>query len=155
MLKDPTHQVAWLEKDEPGKEQAFKKLFVENKKHGLFDGMGELQAAWRRLSDTGAHATIMGLTDRLKIDDDPTSQTMRMSYTGVSDLASWVTGTFTLMLTCYTMEKRLFDDYMAELEENNDLTRARYDAEVYKERLRQILIKRYKIVPPATKPPWA
>ena len=43
MLKDPTHQVAWLEKDEPGKEQAFKKLFVENKKHGLFDGMGELQ----------------------------------------------------------------------------------------------------------------
>ena len=51
--------------------------------------------------------------------------------------------------------KRLFDDYMAELEENNDLTRARYDAEVYKERLRQILIKRYEIVPPATKPPWA
>ncbi len=155
MLKDPAHQVAWIEKDEPGKEQAYKKLFVDNKRYGVFDGLAELHAAWKRLSDTGSHATILGLTDRLRIEDNPTTQTMRMSYTGVTDLPSWVKETFTLMLTCYTMEKQLFDDYEAELQGNDDLTRVRNGAEIYKEQLRQILKDRYKIVTPATKPPWA
>jgi hypothetical protein len=39
MLRDPANQLIWLKKDEPSGKKAFKKVFEEDKKNGLFSGI--------------------------------------------------------------------------------------------------------------------
>lgn len=53
-----------------------------------------------------------------------------------------------MLLTCFTMEQTFFNDYEGRLKLDNELMRMRGEFEKYKEQLRQLLIKRYKVEPP-------
>ena len=152
MLKDKAYQIAWLRKDEPGKQQAFEEFFVKDKQGKLFGDMPELHQAWGHLSGTGAHASISGLTNRLKFEETETTQSMRLSYTGVVDMDMWEKEVFTFLLTCYTMEKVLHGDYSDELANNDDLRIARNQAEAFKEHLRAALKVKHNVQAPPLYP---
>lgn len=148
MLKDRAYQIAWLRKDEPGKQQAFEEFFVKDKQNKVFGGIPELHKAWKSLSNNGSHASMIGLTNRLRIEDTETTQTMRLSYTGVIDIGLWEKEVFSFLLTCYTMEKMLFSDYQDELAGDDDLRISRNFSEAYKEHQRAAIKAKHNVQPP-------
>jgi hypothetical protein len=54
-----------------------------------------------------------------------------------------------MLVTCFTMERTLFSDYEHRLKFDNELMRMHGEFDGYKEQLRQVLIKRYKVEPPS------
>ena len=54
-----------------------------------------------------------------------------------------------MLLTCSMMEQTLFSDYEGRLKLDNELMRMRGEFDKYKEQLRHVLIKRYKVEPPS------
>lgn len=73
----------------------------------------------------------------------------RLNYTGPEDHKLWALGLFAMLLACSTMEQTLFGDYEGRLKLDIELMRMRGEFDKYKEQLRQMLIKRYKVEPPS------
>lgn len=148
MLNDPELQKVWLSKND--EEEAFKNAFERNKKQGLFKGLGELHQSWGQLSETGSHATLNAICDRFKtIPLDDGGQAWQLTYCGV-DQEIWATSVFSMLLTCFTMERIFFEDYESRLTLDNVLMQMRTEFEMHKERVRESLKVRYKLKPPPT-----
>ena len=157
MISDPELQKTWLsKKDGNAALEEFKNAFERQKKAGVFKGLDELHKTWGEFSETGSHANINAIVDRfVELTADDYIE-FRVNYTGPEDHKLWALGLFAMLLTCSTMEQTLFSDYEGRLELDNKLTRMRGEFDKYKEQLRQMLIKRYKVEPPSgTCPPQA
>jgi hypothetical protein len=147
MLSDPQLQVVWLNKADEA--QAFKEAFERNKKDNLFKGLDELHATWGTLSEIGSHATLNSMCERLTADkpDAQGNATWRLTYSGMEP-RRWAMSLFSMLLTCFTMERTLYGDYEARLKLDYELVNMREIFEEDKERLRTAHIARYHIEPP-------
>jgi hypothetical protein len=150
MISDPELQKTWLSKNDGNAAlEEFKNAFGRQKKTGVFKGLDELHKTWGELSEAGSHANINAIVDRfvqLMADDHIE---FRLNYTGPEDHKLWALGLFAMLLTCSTMEQTLFSDYEGRLKLDNELMRMTGEFDKYKEHLRQMLIKRYKVEPPS------
>lgn len=146
MLYDPQLQDVWISKNE--REQAFKDAFERNKKKGVFRGLEELHGTWGQLSEAGSHATVNAICDRFKIVElDDGGQAWQLAYCGVEE-QTWAVSLFSMLLTCFTMERTFFEDYERRLKLDHVLVAMRTQFEEHKERVRNKLTSRYKIRPP-------
>ncbi|HVH70344.1 MAG TPA: hypothetical protein VNB49_04445, partial [Candidatus Dormibacteraeota bacterium] len=73
----------------------------------------------------------------------------RLNYTGSGDRKWWAPGVFVMLLTCFTMEQTLLNDYGGRLKLDSELMRMRGEFDGYKEHVRKMLIKRYNVEPPS------
>lgn len=150
MISDPELQKTWLSKNDGNAAlEEFKNAFERQKKTGVFKGLDELHKTWGELSETGSHANINAIVGRfVQITADDHIE-FRLNYTGPEDHKLWALGLFAMLLTCFTMEQTFFSDYEGRLKLDNELMRLRGEFDRYKEQLRQMLIKRYKVEPPS------
>jgi hypothetical protein len=149
MLSDPQLQTVWLSKNEEA--EAFKHAFERHKKQGIFKDLEELHRTWGQLSETGSHATLNSICDRFtttKSDDG--GRAWQLRYCGV-DPRLWAMSLFSMLLTCFTMERTFFNDYESRLKLDHVLVCMRSEFETYKEQVRDYLKVRYKVEPPAPK----
>jgi len=151
MLTDPQLQTVWLSKNEDQK--AFSDAFERHKKEGLFKGLDELYRTWGQLSESGSHATLNALCDRFvtRRSADGRPETWEFRYCGV-DHRFWAVSLFSMLLTCFTMERTFFSDYESRLNLDHVLVRMRGEFDSYKERLREYLKTRYNVMPPIPDP---
>jgi hypothetical protein len=150
MLQDPQLQNVWIAKNE--EEQAFKDAFERNKRTGIFNGLAELHQTWGQLSEMGSHATLNAICDRFKIANScDGGQAWQLAYCGVEEKI-WATSLFSMLLTCFTMERTFFEDYEDRLKLDHILHDMRAQFEQHKERVREWLKARYKLEPPQPKP---
>ncbi len=147
MLRDPKLQKVWISKSE--EEQAFKEAFESHKKTRLFSGLEELHEIWRNLSESGSHATLMSICDRFQItSQEDGGRVWALIYSG-AEPRHWATSLFTMLLTCFTMERIFFEDYRGRLHLDHVLVNMRAEFEIYKEQLREEMKRRYGITLPA------
>jgi len=148
MVNDPELQKTWLSKND-GKAalEEFEKAFIHHKKQGVFKGLDELHRVWGELSETGSHANINAMAERfVQITSDDRIE-FTLNYTGL-DPRMWALFLFSMLLTCFTMEQTLFNDYDSRLKLDNGLMQMRGEFERYKEELRETMKVRYKLEPP-------
>jgi len=148
MRHDSKLQTIWLDKDhEKDALEAFKDAFERHKKQNVFKGLDELHKAWGHLSETGSHANLNAICDRFVQVRSDEGVEFRLNYTGVEQ-RMWAMSLFSMLLTCFTMERTLFSDYEGRLKLDDKLVRMREEFEHYKEHLRRKLIDRYQVKPP-------
>jgi hypothetical protein len=149
MMGDAELQKTWLSKgDDAAALEAFKDAYERNKKEGIFKGLDELQHSWGQLSEIGSHATILAICERFAIAKSDTRVEFRLNYTGGLDERNWALSLFSLLLTCFTMEKTFYGDYQTRLQFDEPLIRMRKEFEQLKEQLREHMKVHYKIEPP-------
>jgi hypothetical protein len=148
MRHDNKLQKTWLDKDH-GKDalEAFKDAFERHKKQNVFQGLDELHKTWGQLSETGSHANLNAICDRLVHVTSDRELEFKIKYTGAEPRA-WAMSLFSMLLACFTMERTLFSDYEERLKLDDGLMRMRDEFEQYKEHLRRMLIVRYQVRPP-------
>jgi len=150
MVKDPRLLRTWLCKDDGKAEmEAYKDAFDRNKRTVLFDGLGELHDQWCELSETGSHANMNAIYERLSIVETSTHVEFNLRYTGGHKPEILVSLIFTMLLTGFVMEDVFFKDYESRLKLDIELERMRREFAAFKEWLRKEIIARYKIPPPA------
>lgn len=152
MLRDPANLRVWLEKDDPDGDAAFKRVFQANKATNLFKGLDELHEKFGELSEAGSHPTLQSFYNKVTIRTTASSKGMVLSYTGAEDARGFALELFSRLLTCFVMERTLFDDYELRLKLDPQLMRMRQEFEAYTEHLRQHMIKKYDVKPPGKKP---
>jgi len=152
MLADPELQKTWLSKND-GKAalEAFKDAFVRQKKKGLFKGLEELYEWWRQLSETGSHSTINAMCDRFIWKESEKEVEWRLNYCGVEP-QTWAMSLFSMLLTCFSMERTMFCDYETRLKLDDGLLRMRTEFERHKEGMRRNFILRFGIKQPSARP---
>ncbi|MGA2324734.1 MAG: hypothetical protein ABSH05_00460 [Bryobacteraceae bacterium] len=149
MRSDPKLQKVWLSKNEEG--QAFEDAFVRHKKEGLFRGLDELHQIWGQLSETGSHATLNSMCDRFAaVKSDDGGQEWGFNYCGV-ERRMWALSLFSMLLTCFVMERIFYGDYEDRLRLDHILVGMRGEFERFKEQVREHLKVRYEVKPPAPK----
>ena len=157
MLADPQLQIVWLSKNED--QQAFSDAFERHKKEGLFKGLEELHRTWGQLSESGSHATINAMCDRCvtRRSADGQPEAWEYRYCGV-DQRLWGMSLFSMLLTCFTMERTFFKNYEERLGLDHVLVQMRTEFERYKEQLREIVKRRYDVKRPISESmielPW-
>jgi hypothetical protein len=148
MLNDPDLQKTWLSKnDGRAALKAFKDAFEYYKDERLFRGLEELHKTWGDLSERGSHANLNAMCDRFVQVTSADEIEFKLNYTGLEP-RMWATSLFTMLLTCFTMEQTLFNDYDSRLKLDDVLMRMRGEFERYKEQLREKLKVRYGLEPP-------
>ena len=146
MLRDPKLQTVWLSKNEES--QAFSEAFERHKKEGIFNGLEELHTTWGQLSETGSHATLNSICDRFATTESENGdRAWKLSYCGVEP-RMWAMSLFSMLLSCFTMERTFFSDYGDRLKLDHLLIRMRDEFEQHKEHVREYLKVHYKIDPP-------
>jgi hypothetical protein len=150
MLRDSELQEVWLSKNEDP--NAFTRAFERYKKQGIFHGLEELHRTWGELSEAGSHATINAICDRFKSKrTDGGGAAWEFAYCG-AERRYWAMSLFSMLLTCFTMERTFYSDYDSRLKLDHVLVDMRTNFEQYKEVLREQLKIRYQIEPPASLP---
>jgi hypothetical protein len=152
MLRDPANQLIWLKKDEPSGKKAFRKVFEEDKRTGLFAGLAELHEKYGELSEAGSHPTMQSFANRVSIEDREGHRHMTVNYSGAPDRRLFAMELFSRLLTCFVMERTFFDDYKTRFELDARLMQMRHAFQIHKEKLRRTLIAKYNVQPPTTKP---
>lgn len=148
MRQDTKLQNIWLNKDHgEAALEAFKDAFERHKKQGLFKGLDELHRIWGQLSESGSHANLNAMCDRLAHATTEKDVEFKIKYTG-AEPRMWAMSLFSMLLACYTMERTLFSDYEDRLKLDDALVDMRAEFERYKEQIRRTLIVRYQIKPP-------
>jgi hypothetical protein len=151
MLHDPDLQKVWISKNE--EQEVFKEAFERNKKRGVFKGLEELHRSWGQLSETGSHANLNSISDRFKTTQtDDGGKAWQLSYSGV-DERIWAMSLFSMLLSCFTLERTFYEDYESRLRLDHVLVRMRAEFEIHKERVREYLKVRYKVDPPEPQSP--
>jgi hypothetical protein len=107
-----------------------------------------LYESWGQLSETGSHATINAICERLTIVKSDTHVEFRLNYSGGLEERNWALSLFSLLLTCFTMENTFYSDYKERLQFDETLIRMRKEFEQFKEQLREYMKVQYKIGPP-------
>ncbi len=148
MLRDPANLKAWQEKDQPGGLPAFNAAFVANKKSILFKGIEDLHEKYGQLSESGSHPTWQSFSNRISINKADGSSSMTVHYSGTPDQVFFAKELFSRLLTCFVMERTLYEDFKIRLQLDGRLVRMLTDFEEFKEALRKQMIARYKMKPP-------
>lgn len=148
MAVDPELQKVWLGKND--EQKAFSAAFEHHKKEGIFKGLEELHRSWGQLSESGSHATLNSICDRFKTTTENGVHTWQLSYSGVEP-RFWAMSLFTMLLTCFTMERTFFEDYVTRLNLDHILVRMRAKFEAHKEHTREHLKAKYQVEPPVPK----
>lgn len=106
MLRKPELQEVWLRKDDPEGRTVFAQRFEKDKKLQLFAGLDELYRTYGQLSEIGSPVNPLSLSTRIKVvKDDDRTRSFNISYTDPDiDEKTVVTGLFSLLLTCFTIE---------------------------------------------------
>ncbi len=152
MLQEVELQRVWLEKNDGDSAlSAFKDRFERNKEQRLFKGLTELHRMWRQFSEWGSHANLNAISERFLQVKSEEGVEFKVNYTGLADLRLWAVSLFSMLLTCFTMERTLFSDYEDRLKLDPELARMRAEFDQYKERLRRELIRRYEVKPPKSR----
>ena len=147
MANDSKLQEIWLSKiDGKAALDAFNEAFIHNKKKGVFAGLNELHKAWGDLSETGSHANVTAMAERFEQSKSDGNIEWRLNYIGPDEM--WATTVFTMLVTCSTMEKTLFNDYNSRLNLDGGLRKMRGEVERNKERLKNSLVSRFQLEPP-------
>jgi hypothetical protein len=151
MLTDPELQKVWLcKEDDKASKDAFTRAFEKEKKERLFYGLDELHGIYGELSETGSHATVMAMCDRMVVTETKEGMNFQVNYCGAEEKTA-ATSIFTMLLTCHVMERTLYSDYETRLQLDDVLLRMRQEFDRKKEALRHKIIKRYNIQPPQRK----
>jgi hypothetical protein len=148
MLRNPANLRAWEEKNQPGGLKAFKAAFENNKRTVLFQGIEDLYVKFGQLSEAGSHPTWQSFSNRLTYNKAGDERTMTLHYLGAPDRNFFAKELFSRLLTCFAMERTLFEDFKMRLQLDDRLMRMRCDFEIFKEQLRKQIIDKYKIKPP-------
>jgi hypothetical protein len=150
MTADPELQTVWLNKND--EQKAFSDAFERHKKQGVFKGLDELHRTWGQLSETGSHANLNAICDRFQTttSEDGATRTWRLIYSG-AEQRHWAMSLFTMLLTCYTMERTFFEDYANRLNLDHVLFRMRAEFERHKESTREYIKVRYNVELPEAK----
>jgi hypothetical protein len=91
------------------------------------------------------------MCDRFKITEKPDgNREWHLVYCG-AEPQMWAMSLFSMLLTCFTMERTLYTDYESRLRFDHELLRMRAKFERFKEQVRRILIARYNVQPPRPK----
>lgn len=150
MLNDLELQKAWLSKNDGEVAlKVFRDAFERHKKEGVFKGLDELHKTWGTLSEAGSHANLNAMCDRFVQVTAKDHIDFRLNYSGLEPRI-WGMSLFSMLLTCFTMEQVLFNDYDDRLKLDPDLRQMRDAFEGYKERLREKLKAQYGLQPPGT-----
>lgn len=148
MMGDAELQKTWLSKgDDAAALEAFKDAYERHKKEGVFKGLDELQYSWGQLSEIGSHATILAICERFAVVKSDKHVEFRLNYCGLEE-RNWALSLFSLLLTCFTMEKAFYGDYQDRLQFDETLIRMRKQFEQLKEQLREYMKVHYEIEPP-------
>jgi hypothetical protein len=149
MLKDAELQKIWLSKnDDKAALEEFKDAFERHKQAGIFKGLDELHRVWGQLSETGSHATLNAMCDRFVYVTSDEHIEFRLNYAGL-ELRTWALSLFSMLLTSFTMEQTLFNDYDDRLKLDDELRRMRNEFEISKERVREKMKSQYNVQPPS------
>ncbi len=143
--KDPALQLIWLNKLDD--EEAFKKEFWYSKQTGLFAGLDELYEVWGKLSETGSHANLTSICERVRTVEVDGEPEWRLNYTGLAE-KPWAMGIFDMLLIDFKMEETFFKDYQMRFQFDEKLLTMRREFEVYKEQIRTFLTTRYNVKRP-------
>lgn len=152
MLRDPANQMIWLRKDEPAGKKAYKKSFEENKRANLFGGIADLYEKYGELSEAGSHPTLLSFSNRVAMEDRDGQRHLTVDYSGARDRRLFALETFSRLLTCFVMERTLFEDFNTRFKLDARLMQMRHEFEIFKESLRRTLIARYNVQPPTSAP---
>lgn len=150
MTTDAELQTVWVKKNE--EEKAFTDAFERNKKKGIFKGLDELHRTWGQLSEWGSHANLNAICDRFQIttSEDGNVRSWQLNYSG-AEPRHWAMSLFTMLLTCFTMERTFFEDYASRLNLDHILVEMRTDFERHKEATREYMKRKYKVEMPEPK----
>jgi hypothetical protein len=150
MTSDPELQTVWVKKNE--EQKAFTDAFERSKKHGVFKGLEELHRTWGQLSETGSHANLNAICDRFHVttSDDGKVRSWQLSYAG-AEPRHWAMSLFTMLLTCFTMERIFFEDYASRLNLDHILVQMRADFERHKEATREYMKRKHQVEMPEPK----
>jgi hypothetical protein len=149
MLNRPELQAVWLSKND--EQKAFSTAFEHNKKIGVFRGLDELHRTWGQLSETGSHANLNAICDRFKTTTtEDGGRTWQLNYSG-ADERPWAMSLFSMLLTCFTMERTFFEDYASRLNLDHVLFKMRAECERHKESTREHVKSRYEVELPVVK----
>lgn len=152
MLRKPTAQLTWMQRDEPQGKKPFKKEFEDKKKTGLFSGLAELHEKYGELSEAGSHPTLQSFANRVAVEDRGGDRHFVVNYTGAPDRRLFAMELFTRLLTCFVMERTFFEDFRVRFELDARLMQMRQTFEAFKESLRRTLTIRYNVQPPPANP---
>jgi hypothetical protein len=148
MMGDAELQKTWLSKgDDAAALEAFKDTYERNKREGIFKGLDELHYSWGQLSEIGSHATILAICERFSVVKSDRHVEFRLNYCGLEE-RNWALSLFSLLLTCFTMEKTFYGDYQGRLQFDETLIGMRKQFEQLKEQLREHMKVHYNIEPP-------
>lgn len=152
ILGDASLLTIWLEKNN-GKTQseAFKDAFERHKKNRLFQGLDELYRMWSQFSEFGAHTTVNALSQRFVSNETASQVEWKLNYSGL-EAGMWAKCLFWMLLASYLMEKTFFGDFEDRLKFDLDLIHMREEFERQKEQMRQNIINRFNMTPPAIWP---
>jgi hypothetical protein len=115
MVTDTELQKIWLSKnDGDAALEAFKDAFERHKKMGLFNGLDELHHSWGQLSETRSHANLNAICDRFVQINSTNYVEWQLNYCG-ADPTLWATSLFTMLLTCFTMERAMLGGHESRL----------------------------------------
>jgi hypothetical protein len=150
MTTDPELQTVWLKKND--QQKAFEDAFERNKKKGVFKGLDELHRTWGQLSETGSHANLNAICDRFQTTTSEAGsvRSWQLTYSG-ADPQHWAMSLFTMLLTCFTMERTFFEDYASRLNLDHVLIKMRAEFEHHKESTREYMKDRYQVKMPEAK----
>ena len=150
MTTDPELQAVWIKKNE--EEKAFADAFERHKKQGIFKGLDELYRTWGQLSETGSHANLNAICDRFQstTSADGSVRSWQLNYSG-AEPKHWAMSLFTMLLTCFTMERIFFEDYASRLNLDHILVQMRADFERHKEATREYMKRKYQVEMPEPK----
>jgi hypothetical protein len=149
ILVNPDLLKIWLDKND-GKlaRDAYNKEFWNSKEERLFEGLDELHGLWKRYSEHGSHTNINSIVSRFVMEEDATTLTWKLMYTGLSPRILGP-ALFELLLAFHYMERVMFKDFEDRLKLDVSLVdmRVRFDHD--KEAMRRNIIKVFGIKPPA------
>lgn len=155
LTREPHLQKVWIEKDD-GKEQAeaFKDAFERNKKANLFPsrhGLDRLHVYWSQFSEWGTHTTVGSMGHKFQSKENESDVQWKLIYTGADPVLTATS--LTLMLyASRLMEDGFFHCHQDRLQFDLSLSgmRRRFEREMQK--LRQDIIRRFKLKPPSIWP---
>jgi hypothetical protein len=155
IYREPQFAKVWLEKDD-GKQQfeAFKDAFERNKRESLFPashGLDRLHNYYSQFSEWGTHTTLSAMSARFRTEESTTDVQWILDYleTDPSKLAASL---FSILDASHAMEKAFFQCFRDRLQLDTDLVKMRSEFERRKLEVRDGIVARFKLTPPAIWP---
>lgn len=155
IYREPQLGKVWLEKDD-GKQQfeAFKDAFERNKRESLFpsnQGLDKLHRYYSQFSEWGTHTTLAAMSARFRTEESTTDVQWMLDYLE-TDPSKLATSLFSLLDASNEMEKAFFQCFRDRLQLDPDLIKMRAEFKKRQFEVRDGIVARFKLTPPAIWP---